>query len=362
MILFANPREQYLSHKRVINKAIKRVLDSGYYVGGNELKEFEKEFAEYIGTKYSVGVGNCTDGLQLALMALEIKDGDEIITVSHTVSCTVSAIVSAGATPVLVDVDPNSYNIDPDEIRKAITSKTRAILPVHLYGQPANMDEIMQIALAYDLKVVEDCAQATGAEYKGKKVGNFGHVSCFSFYPTKNLGCVGDGGIVLTNNPVLFRRIRCLSEVGWIKKYVSAYNGINSRLDEIQAAILRVKLKYIDSDNDKRIKIADRYFKELKDCSFILPKISNDVKHVYHQYVIQCSDRKKLLMYLSQNDIIAGVHYPISIHRQPIYKKLRRGNMSITQRLTNTVVSLPIYPELDKNKIIKTIRILQEFK
>lgn len=362
MILVSNPREQYLSHKRAINKAIEKVLNSGIYINGPELQRFEDEFSAYIGVKYSIGVGNCTSGLQLALMALELQEGDEVITVSHTVSCTVSAIIAAKCTPVLVDVHPTFYTIDTNEIKKAISEKTKAIIPVHLYGNVANMKEILAIAKEYNLKVVEDCAQAVGAECGGVKVGSFGHISCFSFYPTKNLGCFGDGGMVVTSNPILNKRLRYLSEVGWTRKYFSVYNGINSRLDELQAAILRVKLKYLDEDNNSRIKIAEKYNKDLLNRSFILPKTSDGIKHVYHQYVIQSNRRDELINYLRSQGIIASVHYPIAVHQQPIYKKLKSGSLITTNLLVKNILSLPIYPELSNSDVKYIISSLKRFE
>jgi dTDP-4-amino-4,6-dideoxygalactose transaminase len=303
MILCSNPKAQYLSYKSEIDTAISRVLDSGWYILGKEVKAFEKEFTGYIGVAHGIGVGSGTEALHLALVACGIGRGDEVITVSHTAVATVAAIELAGATPVLVDIDPEFYTIDPDKIESAITTHTKAIIPVHIYGHPADMDPIAEIAEKHNLKVIEDCAQAHGATYKGKRVGSFGDMGCFSFYPTKNLGAIGDGGIVVTGDKELAEKARLLREYGWAERYVSHFTGWNTRLDEIQAAILCVKLKHLDDDNSKREHIAEEYNKELGYVDIILPKQRKDSTHVYHLYVIRAERRDALLSFLREKGI-----------------------------------------------------------
>jgi dTDP-4-amino-4,6-dideoxygalactose transaminase len=314
MILCSNPKAQYLSYKSEIDTAISRVLDSGWYILGKEVKAFEKEFTGYIGVAHGIGVGSGTEALHLALVACGIGRGDEVITVSHTAVATVAAIELAGATPVLVDIDPEFYTIDPDKIESAITTHTKAIIPVHIYGHPADMDPIAEIAEKHNLKVIEDCAQAHGATYKGKRVGSFGDMGCFSFYPTKNLGAIGDGGIVVTGDKELAEKARLLREYGWAERYVSHFTGWNTRLDEIQAAILCVKLKHLDDDNSKREHIAEEYNKELGYVDIILPKQRKDSTHVYHLYVIRAERRDALLSFLREKGIGASIHYPEPVH------------------------------------------------
>ena len=285
MIPCANPKAQYLSCRGEINSAISRVLDSGWYILGKEVELFEKEFADFIGVKFGVGVGSGTEALHLALAACGVGPGDEVITVSHTAVATAAAILLAGATPVFVDIEPEYFTIDPDCIKRVVTSNTKAILPVHIYGHPADMDAIMQIAKKYQLRVIEDCAQAHGAKYKGKRVGSIGDIGCFSFYPTKNLGAIGDGGMAVTNSPDLAGKIKLMREYGWKERYISSGEGWNSRLDEMQAAILRVKLKHLHEDNLRRTHIAGLYSKELDTCNIILPKQRKDSTHVYHLYM-----------------------------------------------------------------------------
>ena len=263
MIPTANPKKQYESRQKEINEAIQKVLNSGNYVLGEQVEKFELEFSNYIGVKYALGVASGTDALHMALYAIGIEQGDEIITVSHTAVGTIAAIELLGAKPVFVDIENDFFTMNTDLIEELITNKTKAIIPVHIYGQSVNMNKLMKVAEKYNLFVLEDCAQAHGALFKEKKVGSIGHLSCFSFYPTKNLGAIGDGGAILTNNTKLANRIRLLREYGWKERYISSSFGWNSRLDEIQASILRVKLKYLDYDNAKRILLANNYSKEL---------------------------------------------------------------------------------------------------
>ena len=265
MITCSNPKAQYLSYKREIDSAISNVLTSGRYILGEEVHKFEEEFSRYIGVNYGIGVGNGTEAIHLALRACNIGINDEVITVSHTAVATVTAISMAGAKPIFVDINPMDFTIDVTQIENAITNKSKAIIPVHIYGQPADMDSVMAIARKYSLKVIEDCAQAHGAKINNRFVGSFGDIAAFSFYPTKNLGALGDGGIIVTNNKNLANKAKLEREYGWKKRNFSSFQGYNSRLDEIQAAILRVKLKYLEKDNIKRKNIAKQYNVKLKD-------------------------------------------------------------------------------------------------
>jgi len=361
MILCSNPRAQYFSHKREIDEAIKHVLENGWYILGEEVKSFEKEFATYIGTNDSIGVGSGTEALHLALICCGIGKGDEVITVSHTAVATVAAIELAGASPVFVDIEPEFYTIDPTNLKKAITAKTKAIIPVHIYGQSCNIDAILEIAKKHELKVIEDCSQAHGASYKGRCVGSFGDFGCFSFYPTKNLGALGDGGMIVTNNTELANKAQLLREYGWEKRYVSDYSGWNTRLDEIQAAILRIKLKYLNNDNLKRNLVAEIYNRELKDYDLLLPKIRNQCKQVYHQYVVRSEKRDELLLFLKNNEINALIHYPVPVHLQPTYRKYCNRELIETEKVAKQILSLPIYPELLESEIYKVVSVISEF-
>jgi len=347
MIRCANPLEQYNSYKKEIDTAISSVLTKGNYILGDEVKSFEQEFSDFIGVDYGIGVGNGTDALLVALKACGVGHEDEVITVSHTAVATATSIIMSGAKPVLVDIEPNFYSIDLSKLESAITEKTKAIILVHLYGCPAEIENIKKITKKHNIFLIEDCAQAHGAVYKDSKVGSFGDLSCFSFYPTKNLGAIGDGGMVLTKDDSLAERCFELREYGWKERYSSSTFGWNTRLDEIQAAILRVKLKYLDIDNKKRKRIAQMY-KELLDDSIIeLPKERKESSHVYHLFVIQSDNRDSLMEYLHQKDIFVNIHYPLPIHLQPFYKSiLQTKELKITESIAKKILSLPMYPEL----------------
>ncbi len=363
MILCSNPKEQYLSYKEEIDDAIRRVLDKGRYVLGDEVKSFEEEFSKYIGVPYGIGVGSGTEALHIALAACGVGPGDAVITVSHTAVATVAAIELTGATPIFVDVEPDFYTLNPDKLERAITKNTKAIIPVHLYGQPADMLPILDIARKYNLRVIEDCAQAHGAMYHGRRVGSWADMACFSFYPTKNLGAIGDGGMVVTSDPELAEKTRLLREYGWAERYVSHIHGWNTRLDEIQAAVLRIKLKYLDSDNTKRAKLAVLYEKELSETPFLLPKKRDNVSHVFHLYVVRSQRRNALLQFLKDKDIHALIHYPVPIHVQPLYKnRLSCGDdLAITEGISYEILSLPIYPELTESAVNTVAEALKEF-
>lgn len=362
MIMCANPLSQYLSHKNEIDEAVSRVLNKGWYILGEEVKAFEEEFAGYIGVKYGIGVGSGTEALHLALVACGIGPGDEVITVSHTAVATVAAIKLAGANPVYVDIDPVFYTLNPNKLEASISANTKAIIPVHLYGNPVDMDPVIQIARHYNLHVIEDCAQSHGAIYKGKKVGSFGNIGCFSFYPTKNLGAMGDGGIIVTNDSRLAKKAGLLREYGWAERYISHTVGWNSRLDEIQAAILRVKLKHLDKDNSKRAYLSELYNRELVDASLILPKETKNSTHAYHLYVIRSKKRDRLLAFLKERGINASIHYPMPVHLQPAFKNLQiRNDLPETEIIVKEIISLPIYPELPETDVQTIIRTIRDF-
>lgn len=362
MILCANPKAQYFSYKKEIDCAISTVLENGRYILGEEVSSFENEFAEYIGVKHGIGVANGTEALRIALIASGIGEGDEVITVSHTAVATVSAIEQTGAVPVFVDIDPKYYTIDPSKISKVISNKTKAIIPVHLYGQAADMNPIIEIAKKYSLKVIEDCAQAHGALYKDRHAGSIGDAGCFSFYPTKNLGAIGDGGMVVTNDEELANKVRLLREYGWKERYISHYPGWNTRLDEIQAAILRVKLKHLDSDNKKRVRCAKLYNTILGNNGIITPAQRKDSQHVYHLYVVRTQNREKLIHHLKSNGVQAAIHYPFPVHLQPAYKKFAHNDLKASERVTNEILSLPMYPELSQKDIEFVVNTIKEFK
>ncbi len=362
-VICANPRAQYLSHKIEIDEAISRVLNKDRYILGEEVQSFEKEFANFIGVKYAIGVGSGTEAIHIALKACNIGPGEEVITVSHTAVATVAAIELSGASPVFVDIEHDFFTMDPQKVEKLISGKTKAIIPVHIYGQPVNLYPILQIAKKNHLYVIEDCAQAHGAIYNGKRVGSIGDISCFSFYPTKNLGAIGDGGAIVTNNPDLAEKCRQLREYGWVDRYNSHISGWNSRLDEIQAAILRIKLKYLEADNQSRIQIALAYCNALQNTEFITPQIRENCNHVFHLFVIRSKNRDELISYLKANGIVALIHYPIPIHSQRAYLNKYRGSndLTVTEYASNEILSLPIYPELAEREVNFILHRINEF-
>ncbi|MFX0201288.1 MAG: DegT/DnrJ/EryC1/StrS family aminotransferase [Candidatus Hodarchaeota archaeon] len=363
MISCGYPKAQYLAYQGEIDEAIHRVLDNGWYILGEETVAFEKEFSNYIGVRHSIGVGSGTEALHLALTACGVSRGDEVITVSHTAVATVAAIELAGAHPVLVDIEPDYYTLNPSALEEVITPRTKAIVPVHLYGQPADVESIMGISRRHNLYVIEDCAQAHGALFKGKRVGSWSDIACFSFYPTKNLGAIGDGGMVVTDDHELASKVRLLREYGWKQRFKSAIPGWNSRLDEIQAAILRVKLQYLDRDNERRIKWAHRYRQELNHCDLLLPEARPDSTHVYHQFVVRSSQRDALQSFLMDRGIGAQIHYPIAVHQQPAYRNRLdiRTDLSVTERIVSEILSFPVYPELREGEIDAIIGRIREF-
>jgi len=352
-------KAQYISIEKEINAVIKEVLLSGQYILGPVVKEFEEQVAAFCGVKYAMGVASGSDALILALRALDIGPGDEVITTPFTFVATAHAIVHCGAKPVFVDIEPDTFNINPDLIEPTITKKTKAIIPVHLYGHPANMDPIMGIAKAYNLYVVEDAAQAFGARYNGRKVGSIGHVGCFSFFPTKNLGCYGDGGMVVTDNTNIAEKVDILRRQGCREKYHAEMIGYNSRLDAIQAAILKVKLKYIDEWNEKRRQVAHRYNKLLANTSIKIPVEATYAYHVYHQYTLRTSKRDELRKLLSENGIESMIYYPAPLHKQKVYASfLPKLVLEESERASREVFSLPINVLMEsrlQNRIIEII-------
>lgn len=354
-----NPLAQYLAHKDEIDEAVHRVLGKGRYILGDEVAAFEREFSGYIGVSRGIGVGSGTEALHLALAACGVGPGDEVITVSHTAVATAAAIELCGAVPVFADIRPDLFTMDPGKLEQLITPRTKAVIPVHIYGQSADLAPIMEIAAKHGLKVIEDCAQSHGARYKGKRTGSYGDMACFSFYPTKNLGALGDGGMVVTNSSALAERATRLREYGWAERYVSHIPGWNTRLDEIQAAVLRVKLRYLDADNSKRAATAALYDKGLSGFRGLsIPVRPADSHHIYHLYVVRSGERDELQSFLASKGVGALVHYPVPVHLQPAYSgRLARGaDLAETERAAREVLSLPMYPELsgaDAGKVIK---------
>jgi dTDP-4-amino-4,6-dideoxygalactose transaminase len=346
-----------------IDEAIARVLDSGYYLLGKELEAFEGEFAEYAGAKHCIGVGNGLEALILSLKALGVRAGDEVIVPSNTYIATWLAVSYVGARPVPVEPDERTYNIDPEKIEAAITKQTKGILPVHLYGQPADLGRIREIAAKHDLWILEDAAQAHGATYKGKRTGGLGNMAGWSFYPGKNLGALGDGGAVTTNSDELADRVRVLRNYGSRIKYLNEVKGVNSRLDEIQAAILRVKLRRLDNWNARRRAIAAQYHEGLKHSGLVLPYVPEWAEPVHHLFVVRSKRRDALRQHLEKSGIGALIHYPIPPHLQNAYKDMamRPGSLPISERIHEEVLSLPIGPHLSESQAARVIRAIEEF-
>lgn len=376
-------KAQYESLSDELNKAALEVLSSANYILGKNVIEFEKEFAEYVGVKHAISVGNGTDALVIALKAMGIGEGDEVITTPFTFFATAESISAVGATPVFVDVNKNTFNIDVTKIEEKITDKTKAIMPVHIFGQSADMDEINEIAKKHNLLVIEDACQAIGGKYKGRNIGSLGDVACFSFFPTKNLGCAGDGGMIVTDNDDLAVIIRALRTHGSGENGQKAFNllngveedimqaesgndtvynplkyynyliGYNSRLDAIQAAILRVKLKEIDNWNSKRRDIVNIYNNEFRELYLVTPVCEDNNEHVYHMYILQSENRNEVLEKLKERGVATGVYYPVPLHLQKVYKSLgyKEGDMPVSEYLSHRTFAIPVYPELTEEQI-----------
>ena len=355
-------KAQYVDTKSEIDAAIQRVVDNANFILGQEVADFEQAFARYVGAKGAVGVASGTSALFLSLLACGIGPGDEVITTAHTFMATAEVISQRGARPVFVDIDPRTYNIDPAQVEDAITPHTKAILPVHLYGQPAHMEPLLDIAQRHNLWLIEDAAQAHGAEYRGQRCGTIGHLACFSFYPGKNLGAYGDAGAVTSNDEALLSRVRTLRNHGRIGKYEHAEIGYGERLDALQAAILGAKLPHLDAWNEARRAHARLYNEWLADCDVVTPYESPEVRHVYHLYVLRTPQRETMLAHLKSREISAGIHYPLPLHRQPAYLKQGYGNVSlpVTERLAQEVLSLPMYPELSREQIAYVAQAIKE--
>ena len=363
MIPFLDLQATYLELKPELDEAVARTLASGWYLLGAELTAFESEYAEYIGVKHCIGVGNGLEALHLSLRAMGVGAGDEVIVPSNTYIATWLASSQVGATPVPVEPDPATYNIDPTRIEAALTSRTKAIIPVHLYGQPADMEPIMAIAQKYNLAVLEDAAQAHGATYKGRKVGSLGHAAGWSFYPGKNLGAFGDAGAVTTNDDELAEKVRILRNYGSKVKYVNLEQGYNSRMDEIQAAVLRVKLRHLDEWNERRRQIAEYYLERLQNTGLGLPYVPEWAAPVWHLFVIRTKQRDTLQKYLQQQGIGTLIHYPIPPHLQAAYRELNlgQGTFPISEAIHNEVLSLPIGPHLDESQASQICQTLRSF-
>ena len=365
MILFLDLKGINAQYRAEFIEASTRVIDSGWYIQGNECKEFEKEFAEYCGTKYAIGVANGLDALILILRAYKemgvISDGDEVIVPSNTYIASILAISQNNLVPVLVEPDIDTYLIDSLKIEEKITLKTKAILPVHLYGQTCEMDKINAIANKYNLKVIEDSAQSHGAYFGDKRSGDLGDASAFSFYPGKNLGALGDGGAVTTNDEELANTIKALGNYGSHKKYENIYKGVNSRLDEMQAAMLRVKLRYFDNEVEKRREIANYYLENIKNDKLILPIVRAEDNHVWHLFVVRTTKRDELQKYLLNNGIQTLIHYPIPPHKQNAYKGWNHQSYPISEQIHNEVLSLPISGVQSFEDTKKIVQVINDF-
>ncbi|MEA3497005.1 MAG: DegT/DnrJ/EryC1/StrS family aminotransferase [Bacteroidota bacterium] len=363
-IKFLDLKAQYQSIKREIDKAIQNVIEDTAFVKGKYVEEFETNFAKAIGIKHCVGVGNGTDAITIALKSLGIEKNDEVITAANSFVATSEAITNAGAKVSFVDCQPDTYTIDTSKIEEKITTDTKAIIPVHLYGQPAEMDEILTIAKKHNLFVIEDCAQAHLAEYKGKRVGSFGNISTFSFYPGKNLGAYGDAGAIVTNNDKLEEKARMFANHGRIAKYDHEFEGYNSRMDGIQGAVLNVKLKYLEQWTNARRKVVSQYNELLKENKNIITPFEAEYKKaVYHLYVIRTTKRDELQSFLKENDIASGIHYPIALPNLTAYKYLNysQNDFPIATKYQNEILSLPVYPEMTNEMIEYIVKTINKF-
>ncbi|MBN4081097.1 DegT/DnrJ/EryC1/StrS family aminotransferase [Caldithrix abyssi] len=360
---FFDIKEIQKSLRPELDDAYRRVMDSGRFIMGKELQAFEREFADYCGIKYCIGVGSGLDALHLILRGYGIGEGDEVIVPGNTFIATWLAVTYAGACPVPVDPNLDTYNIDPQKIEAVVTRKTKAVIAVHLYGQPAEMQDIRQIVDKHGLKLIEDAAQAQGARYKSRPAGSLGDAAAFSFYPAKNMGALGDAGVISTNDTQLDQKIRLLRNYGSVEKYHHISKGFNSRLDEIQAAFLRVKLAHLDAWNDERTEIAGIYSEKLSALSpeLINPKLADDVQSVFHQYVVRCNTRDKLQNYLAEHGLQTMVHYPIPPHKQTAYSEFKHHFLPISEVIAETCLSLPMYPGLSKEHLNFIIQIINNY-
>jgi len=367
-LLPADPRACFLAHRREIEAALRDALEGGSYILGSAVAAFEKEFAHAAGEGTAVGVASGTDALVLALRAVGIGPGDLVFTVSHTAVATVAAVELAGASPVLVEIDPRTFTMDPARLEGAVRRYARpgqrgAVIPVHLYGQAADMPAILDVARRHQLLVIEDCAQAHGARLDGRSVGSFGDAAAYSFYPTKNLGALGDGGAVVSADPSFAERVRRLREYGWRERYVSEIPGMNSRLDELQAAVLRVKLRYLEDENARRRRHAERYQLRLAATGLGLPEVRAGATHVWHQYVVRSAARDTLRAALQREGILTLVHYPVAVHQQPAYRDrlaLDPAGLALTEAAAREVLSLPMHPHLAEEDVERAAQVLAQ--
>lgn len=362
MIEFLNLGKINNRYRSEINEKIANVLDCGWYLQGKQNEMFCNNFAQYCGTKYCVGVANGLDALTLIIKAYGFGKGDEIIVPANTYIATILAISQNGCTPVLVEPDLSTYNIDTNRIEEAITENTKAIMVVHLYGLACDMDNVNKIAKKYNLKVFEDCAQAHGAIYQNKRVGNLSDAAAFSFYPGKNLGAFGDAGAVVTNNEDVYSKIKAIANYGSHKKYHNLYKGVNSRLDEIHAAVLDVKLKHLDDDNNKRRFVANYYMQNIKNPLVTLPSTYDDNSHVWHCFVVRVNEREKFQQYLMDNGIQTLIHYPIPPHKQPAYKEWNDLTYPISEEIHRTIISLPISPIMTAEEMNKVVKVINAYE
>jgi dTDP-4-amino-4,6-dideoxygalactose transaminase len=360
---FVDLKAQYRTIETDVDAAIARILEHTSFVMGREVAAFEEAFANYLGVQFCIGVNSGTAALQLALMAYGIGRGDEVIVPSFTFFATAEAVSIAGATPVFVDIDPVAYTVTAEAIEQAITPRTRAIIPVHLYGQPVDLDPILALAGLHKLHVIEDAAQAHGAQYKRRRVGTLGHAGCFSFYPSKNLGAYGEAGAVVTNDEECARRLRLLRDHGARSKYVHDIIGYNFRMEEMQAAVLNVKLPHLDDWNSQRRRCAARYHELLGDCNVVLPQEMDYAQHVFHLYAVQCEQRDAFQQHLAASGIQTGIHYPIPNHRQPAYSSLgyKPGRFPVTEQLCESVLSLPMFAELTEEQQLQVAQACRSF-
>ena len=361
MIKFLDLKKINNRYREEIDSRIKNILDKGWYLQGEENENFTKNFANFCGTKFALGVANGLDALNLIIKAYGFGNGDEIIVPANTYIATILAISENGCIPILVEPDIKTYNINPDSIEEKITSKTKAIMVVHLYGQAVQMEKIWKIAKKYNLKIIEDSAQAHGAIYQENRTGNLGDASGFSFYPGKNLGCIGDGGAVTTNDEELFNKIKAIANYGSDRKYHHIYKGVNSRLDEIQAAVLDIKLKHLDSDNNKRREISKYYRENIKNSKIILPETYDEKSHVWHIFAVRTQNRDEFQKYLTEKGIQTIIHYPTPPHKQGAYKEWNNLSFPITEEIHNTILSLPISPVMTDSEIEKVVEVVNEF-
>lgn len=362
MIKFLDLHKINERFRKDIDKRIKQVLDSGWYLLGEQDKTFEKNFAKFCGTKHCIGCANGLDALNLIIKGFGFSNGDEIIVPSNTYIASILAISQNDCTPVLVEPDIDTYNINPDLIEEKITPKTKAIMVVHLYGQAVQMDKIWLLAEKYGLKIIEDSAQAHGAMYKGRHTGNLGDASGFSFYPGKNLGCMGDGGCITTNDDELAFKIRTIANYGSDYKYHHIFKGTNSRLDEIQAAVLDVKLEHLDADNNRRREIAQYYRENMKNSKITLPKTYDENAHVWHIFAVRTDAREKLQKYLEDNGIQTNIHYPVPPHKQECYKELANQSYPVSEKIHREIISLPMSPVLTDDEVKKVVEVLNNYE